>query len=83
MSLRKRDNTLGKPSILSLYLDSFHKFNYTGIRKLDSIYHVIKIILKSYFWRETLGFVVYCMCVWSYQQSFSYVETGLPGLNQY
>ena len=39
--VEKKDNTLGKPSILSLYLNSFHKLNNTGIRKVDSIYHML------------------------------------------
>ena len=39
-SLRKRDNMLGKPRILSLFLNSFNKFNNTRTRLLDSIYHM-------------------------------------------
>ena len=30
----------GMPSILSLFRDEFNKFNNTGARMLDSIYHM-------------------------------------------
>ena len=30
----------GLPSILSLFLNKFNKFNNTGARMLDSIYHM-------------------------------------------
>ena len=38
--LRKRDKMRGLPSILSLFCDEFKKFNNTGARMLDSIYHM-------------------------------------------
>ena len=38
--LRKRDKMRGLPSILSLYLNSFSKFNNTRAEMLDSIYHM-------------------------------------------
>ena len=38
--LRKRDKMRGLPSILSLFRNEFKKFNYTGTRMLDSIYHI-------------------------------------------
>ena len=38
--LRKRDKMRGLPSILSLFHNKFNKFNYTGARMLDSIYHM-------------------------------------------
>ena len=50
--LRKRDKMGGLPSILSLFLHEFNTFNNTGARMLGSIYHDIKITLKSHFWRE-------------------------------
>ena len=58
--LRKKDKMRGLPSILSLFRNEFNKFNNTGARMLDSIYHMtLKIILKSYFWRENvLGFAI-------------------------
>ena len=34
--LRKRDKMQGLPSILSLFLNEFDKFNNTGARMLDS-----------------------------------------------
>ena len=37
--LRKRDKMLGLLSI-SLFRDKFNKFNKTGARMLDSIYHM-------------------------------------------
>ena len=51
--LRKRDKMRGLPSILSLFRNEFNKFNNTGARMLDSIYHMTLIItLKSHFWRK-------------------------------
>ena len=38
--LRKRDRMRGLPSILSLFRNEFNKFNNTGARMLDSIYHM-------------------------------------------
>ena len=37
--LRKRYKIGGLPSILSLFPNLFNKFNNTGARMLDSIYH--------------------------------------------
>ena len=38
--LGKRDKILGLPSVLSLLLNEFNKFNNTRARMLDSIYHM-------------------------------------------
>ena len=38
--LRKRDQMRGLPSILYLFRNEFNKFDNTGARKLDSIYHM-------------------------------------------
>ena len=38
--LRKRDKMRGLSSILSLFRNEFNKFNNTGARMLDSIYHM-------------------------------------------
>ena len=38
--LGKRDNMRGLPCILSLFHTEFNKFNNTGARMLDSIYHM-------------------------------------------
>ena len=43
--LRERDKMRGLPSILSLFRNKFKKFNNTGARMLDSIYHMT---LKSF-----------------------------------
>ena len=56
--LRKRDKMRGLPSILSLFLNEFNKFNNTRARMLDSIYHMTNT-LKSHFWRITLYFCHY------------------------
>ena len=37
---RKIDQMRGLPSILSLFCSEFNKFNNTGARMLDSIYHM-------------------------------------------
>ena len=55
--LGKRDKMGGLSSILSLFRNEFNKFNNTGARMLDSIYHMaFKIIFKPYFGLKTLGF---------------------------
>ena len=38
--LGKSDKMRGLPSILSLFCNEFNKFNNTGARMLDSIYHM-------------------------------------------
>ena len=38
--LMKRDKMRGLPSTLSLFPNEFNKFNNTGARMLDSIYHI-------------------------------------------
>ena len=38
--LRKIDKMRSLPSIVSLFRNEFHKFNNTGARMLDSIYHM-------------------------------------------
>ena len=49
--LGKRDKMRGLPSILSLSCNEFNKFNDTGARMLDSIYHMT---LKL-FWNNIFG----------------------------
>ena len=46
--LRKGDKMRGLPRILSLFRNSFNKFNNTGARMLDPIYHMTNT-LKSHF----------------------------------
>ena len=43
--LRKRDKMRGLASILSLFRNEFNKFNNTGPRMLDSIYHIMALKL--------------------------------------
>ena len=43
----------GLPSILSLFRNEFNKFNNTGARMLDSIYHITNT-LTSDFWRKNV-----------------------------
>ena len=38
--LRLRDKLRGLPSIISLLSNEFNKFNNTGARMIDSIYHM-------------------------------------------
>ena len=45
--LGKRDKMQGLPSILSLFRNEFNKFNNTGTRILDSIYHMTSKLLKN------------------------------------
>ena len=43
--LGKRDKMCGLPSILSLFQNSFNKFNNTEARMLDSVYHMTLSLL--------------------------------------
>ena len=38
----------GLPSILFLFRNEFNKFNYSGARLLDSIYHMTSNLLKNH-----------------------------------
>ena len=58
--LRKRDKMLGKPRILSLFPNSFNKFNNTRALMLDSIYHMTNT-LKSHFWRKK-NIIILLLC---------------------
>ena len=50
IELRKRDKLQGLPSILSLFRNKFNKFNNTGPRMLDSIYHMtLRTYATQYF----------------------------------
>ena len=51
--LRKSDKMRGLPSILSLFHNKFNKFNNTGARMLDSIYHMTFKLLKNHFFGMT------------------------------
>ena len=54
--LGKSDKMRGLSSILSLFRNKFNKFNSTGARMLDSIYHMtFKILKKSHFSRENVN----------------------------
>ena len=61
--LGKRDKMRGKmrglPRILSLSHNEFNKFNNTGARMLDSIYHLTNT-LKSDFWRQNVIILSLC-----------------------
>ena len=46
--LWKRDKMRGLPSILSLFRNEFNKFNNTGARMLDSIYHMALTLFLFY-----------------------------------
>ena len=45
--LRKSDIMRGLSKILSLFRNEFNKFNNTGARMLDSIYHVTLRLLEN------------------------------------
>ena len=51
--LGKSDKMRGLPSILLLFRNEFNKFNNTGARMLDSIYHMT-LKLKIAFLRENV-----------------------------
>ena len=53
----KRDKMRGFPSILSLFGNESNRFNNTGARMLDSIYHItLKAFCNHIFGVKTLGF---------------------------
>ena len=45
--LGKSDKMRGLPSILLLFRNKFNKFNNTGARMLDSIYHMTLKLIKN------------------------------------
>ena len=45
--LGKSDKMQGLPSILLLFRNEFNKFNNTGARMLDSIYHMTLKLIKN------------------------------------
>ena len=60
--LGKSDKMQGLRRILSLFRKELNKFNISGARALDSIYHMtlkhVKITLKSHFWLKSYNFVI-------------------------
>ena len=55
--LRKRGNMRGLQSIVSLFCNKFNKFNKTGARIIDSIYHMtLKLFQSHIFVMNKLGF---------------------------
>ena len=58
--LRNADKIQGLPSVLSLFPIEFNKFNNTGARMLDSIYHMTLKFLKNHFFcMETSRFAIF------------------------
>ena len=57
--LGKRDKMQGLLSILSLFRNQINKFNNTGARMLDSIYHMTNT-LKSHFWCKNVLLLSLC-----------------------
>ena len=43
----KSDKMRGLPSILSIFCNDFNKFNNTGARRLDFIYHMTLYLIKN------------------------------------
>ena len=57
MTNKQRDKMRGLPSILSLFRNEFNKFNNTGARIIDSIYHMtLKILTNCIFGVKTSRF---------------------------
>ena len=56
--LGKRDKMRGLPSILALFRNELNKFNKIGAQMFYLSYD-IKIILKSYLWRENVRVLPY------------------------
>ena len=64
--LKKRDKMQGLLSIILLFCDKFNKFNNIGAWMLDSIYHMILIVLWNHvFGKEMLKFChTYATLTW-------------------
>ena len=66
--LRKSNKMRGLPSILLLFRNEFDKFNSTGARLLDHIYHYdIKFTLKSLFLHKKSEYfvIMYATLLWT------------------
>ena len=57
--LGKSDKMRGLSSILSFFRNEYNKFNKTGARMLDYIYHMINT-LKSHFWHKNVIMLSLC-----------------------
>ena len=47
------------PSVLSIFRNGFNRFNNTGARMLDSIYHMTLHYFEIIFWRENVSVLPY------------------------
>ena len=56
--LGKRDKMRGLLSILSLFRDEFNKFNNTGVRMLDYIYHTTLTLILFHIFRVKTGVTI-------------------------
>ena len=56
--LRKRDKMQGLLRVLSLFGNEFNKFNNTGARMLDSIYHMALKLIKNHIF--DVGMSIFC-----------------------
>ena len=57
---------LDKPSILLIFLDSFNKFNNTGARMLESIYHMtLQLFAIASVVRKRQDFPIYTTMLWA------------------
>ena len=52
--VRKSDKMRGFSSILSFFRNEFNKFNKTGARMLDYVYHMTFKLFKMNFWLENI-----------------------------
>ena len=62
----------GLPSILSLFRNEFNKLNHTRARMLDSIYHDIKITLKSHFSHKNI--IILSLCTQRCKDVITFLE---------
>ena len=60
--LRKRDKMQGLLSILSLFRNEFNKFNNTGVRMLDSIFHMTLKLLKNHIFGAKTSRICHLLC---------------------
>ena len=60
--LGKSDKMQGLPSILLLFHKEFNKFNNTGARMLDSIYHMTSKLLKNLIFVVKTSILCHLLC---------------------
>ena len=59
---------LDKPRILSIFLNSFNKFNNTGALTLDSVYHMTLKLVKTRILGVKTSIFCHILCIKSWKR---------------